>query len=114
MTDPELLSMLLHEATISRFTPDAGQDDHGNAESSYVPDAGPVPGFWQPIAEKRIRVGGDWVVATSMCVLESSVVVTTQDRLIINGRAFDVLQKLEEQEPGETHHLELLLSEVQG
>lgn len=109
-----LETLFRHEVTILRYNEANEQDEHGNAVTTFLADDVPTRGFLQADNETEIREGEEVIIAEWSFDTFPETQVTTQDRLKWGTRVFRIIGKLEEQSPGATHHITLLLEEVQG
>lgn len=116
----EVTDMLLHEVTAERRTPvldGGGQptfDDHGNQIFQFTPDASKTPCFVQPHGARELILEGEVHLIDHDVFFEPTFAIGSMDRLDWSGKKLQIVEIVDEQDTGTTHHVRVAATLVEG
>jgi len=102
-------SLLINTCTIQQYT-EGAIDEYGNPAKDW--DDTVVNCRWSTPSNREVKIGAEVVIADLQLFLTDEVVVTEQDRVVIEGKTYEVLSSSKRQDGFGSHHRELLLRTV--
>lgn len=104
-------SLLINLCDILRFT-EGAQDAYGNPIKTWAIVYDDEPCRWSTPSNKEVKVGAEVVIADLQLFLGDGVVITEQDRVILNAKTYEILSASNRQNGIGNHHVECLLRTV--
>ena len=105
--------LLINTCTIQRFNLDGGTDSYGKPTGTWddVPALTDILCRWSTPVNREVKVGAEVVIADLQLFL-GDVVVTEQDRVILNTLTYEILSIVPRQDSSGDHHKELMIRTV--
>jgi len=103
-------TLLIDTCTVRRFTTGA-QDDYGAPAKTWADYLAGIACRLQSVNDIEIRVGAEVVISNYKLFL-LDVDITEQDRVVVSGITYDVLQVTNPKDGTGAHHKECLLRVV--
>ena len=103
-------SLLINTCTISRFAAGA-VDAYGNPAKAWSNHLTGQHCRWSSPTNREVQIGAQVVVADLQLFL-NIIDVTEQDRVVLDGRTYEILSVAERQNGTADHHIECLLRAV--
>ncbi len=106
-------SLLINTCTVWRFTPGA-QDAYGNPVKTWAAIHTNIACRWSTPVNREIKVGAEVVIADLQLFLLGGVDITEQDRVVLDGKTYEVLSAADRQNGTANHHVECFLRVVKS
>lgn len=104
------LDLLTNTCTIQRRHP-GGIDAYGTPSPGWADELVDEPCRWSTPSNREVKIGAEVVIADLQLFLDD-VTVTEQDRVILDGRTYEILSASMRQNGIGNHHVECLLRSV--
>ncbi|MBT9146029.1 MAG: hypothetical protein DDT42_01908 [candidate division WS2 bacterium] len=112
--DPSVVSfrsLLINRCNIQRYVPGA-LDEYGHPIRTWGNLLLDEPCRWSTPKNTEIKAGIEIVIADLKLFLRNNVGITEKDRVILKGRAYEIISVVKRQDGIGLHHVEALLKTV--
>jgi hypothetical protein len=99
--------LLTNTCTIQRYT-EGAVDGYGNPSNTWAALHTDEPCRWSYPKNREIKIGAQ-VVIYDIELFLGNIDVTERDRVVLNGRTYEILSAAQRQDGEGGHHMECLL-----